>query len=393
MDKVKQVINNLSLRKSIVIYIVIFLFIATFFSVAITSSCQMIEENISSSYLQSSERYYLTNERGERLGDGVLISTETISYSEQDKRTIHILDIVESLSVPLAFSSCMLMAVLLFYKTKLKIPLLILDKASERIAQHDLDFNIDYKTQDEMGRLCSSFDKMRFSLLQNNRLMQKQMEQRKRLNSAFAHDLRTPLTVLKGYTEILQLKSQGTVKETAVTMSKHINRLERYVDSMSSLQRMEDIAPDYKKLSLNELINHIKQTVTIIFEKSDKTFHFYHQIVSNTAILDVEIIFQVLENLVSNAIRYAKQNVEIELFEIGNTINIAISDDGMGFSAEGLENAVEPYYTGSNRNSEHFGLGLYICKLLCEHHGGSIEISNTDSGAKIIACFRKYSEQ
>jgi signal transduction histidine kinase len=287
----------------------------------------------------------------------------------------------------------MFMAVFVFYKTKLKKPLFILEKASERITNHDLDFTVDYKSQDEMGRLCSSFDEMRFSLLQNSRLMQKQMEQRKRLNAAFAHDLRTPLTVLKGYAEILQLKSGSTAKETAVTMSKHINRLERYVDSMSSLQRMEDIVPDYKQTNLSELISHNQQTVNIIFEKSDKTCQFRYQIISDTAMLDVEIFSQVFENLVSNAIRYATKSVDIDIFEMGNIIGIAVSDDGEGFSADGLENAAEPYYTGSDRTSEHFGLGLYICKLLCEHHGGNIEVRNTDSGAKITARFKKYFAQ
>ncbi len=374
-------------------YIIFFLLIATFVSAAVSKGCRIMNDSISSSYPQTSEKYYLTNEAGEQLGDGILISTENIAYSEQDKTILHILEIAESLSIPLSFSSCMLIAVFVFYRTKLKKPLAVLDRASERIANHDLNFTVDYHSADEMGRLCSSFDEMRFSLLQNNRLMQKQMEQRKRLNAAFAHDLRTPLTVLKGYAEILQLKNGSNARETALTMSKHINRLERYVDSMSRLQRMEDITPDYKQINLSELIEQTRQTAEIIFEKSDKTFDFCYEIISDTAILDVEIFSQVFENLISNAIRYTMKKVEINIFETDDNIGVSVSDDGAGFSTDSLEKATEPYYTGSDRTSEHFGLGLYICKLLCEHHGGHIELYNTGCGAKITACFKKYFPQ
>ena len=80
---------------------------------------------------------------------------------------------------------------------------------------------------------------MRFTFANNFSEMWRQMEERKQLNAAFAHDLRTPLTVLKGYNEILQSNHDPITKSTAATMRKHIFRLERYVDSMSHLRRLE----------------------------------------------------------------------------------------------------------------------------------------------------------
>ena len=376
------------------LYIIIFIAIAALLSIAITSICRNVKDQILAIYPQTGERYYLTNEAGERLGDGVLISNENISYSTQDKRTLQVINVIETVSVPLAFSLCMIIAVFTFYHMKLKNPLAILDKASDRIANNDLDFIIEYKSQDEMGRLCGSFEKMRFSLEQNNRLMWRQMEQRKRLNAAFAHDLRTPLTVLKGYSEILQLEDDCFAsKETALAMSKHIGRLERYVDSMSDLQRMEDISPDYQEIDLNEFMNHIEQMVRMICEKSTKGCTFYANTVSIKALLDIEMISQVVENLVSNATRHASSNIEIKISELGNMISITVSDDGKGFSVDSLENAVEPYYTENSDKSKHFGLGLYICKLLCEHHNGSLKIRNTNKGAEITASFKKADKQ
>ena len=78
------------------------------------------------------------------------------------------------------------------------------------ISNNNLDFSIKYDSKDELGELCSSFETMRFTLANNFSEMWRQMEERKQLNAAFAHDLRTPLTVLKGYNEILQSKHRLT---------------------------------------------------------------------------------------------------------------------------------------------------------------------------------------
>lgn len=390
MEKIKQSFRNLSLRKSIVLHIIFFLVIAATLSISITRGCNKEEERISAAYPQSGERYYLTNEAGERLGNGVLVSNENIPYSVQDKRTLQVLNVIETLAVPISFSLCMLAAVFVFYRNKLKMPLMALDKASERVANNDLDFTVDYDGLDEMGKLCASFEKMRFSLQQNNLLIWRQMEQRKRLNAAFAHDLRTPLTVLKGYAEILQLPNDSlAVKETALTMSKHIIRLERYVDIMSTLQRMEDIVPDYQRIEIDKFADHAEQIVEIICQKVGKQYHFHSYIQSKEVFLDSEMFWQVMENLLSNAAVHARNSVEVTLSEMDAMIRVTVADDGPGFSADSLEKAAEPYYTESSDKSNHFGLGLYICKILCIRHNGSLKIRNTDKGGEVTAFFKK----
>ena len=99
-------------------------------------------------------------------------------------------------------------------------------------------FTIIYDSRDEMGRLCASFEKMRSDLLENQRTMWRQMEERSRLNAAFSHDMRTPLTVLKGHADMLlsalpeDAVSREEVREEVSTMSHHIERLENYVEAM-----------------------------------------------------------------------------------------------------------------------------------------------------------------
>ena len=80
--------------------------------------------------------------------------------------------------------------------------------------------------------------------------MWRQVEERKELNAAFAHDLRTPLTVLKGYNDMLQDSDNPQTRRIAVTMSKNISRIEHYVSSMSNLRRMEETLPVCKEIPL-----------------------------------------------------------------------------------------------------------------------------------------------
>jgi len=160
-----------------------------------------------------------------------------------------------------------------------KMPLAVLGEAHQRISDNDLNFTAHYESKDEMGRLVESFEKMCAALLSNNRQMWRQMEQRKQLNAAFAHDLRIPLTVLKGYSEILQSENENqNTRDTAVTMKKHIGRLERYVDSMSNLQKMEDVAPDYRNTDLVDFLKSAEQITMLICEDAGKRLNFKRNI-------------------------------------------------------------------------------------------------------------------
>lgn len=234
MDKIKKMWCNLSLRKSIILYISAFVILAILLSAGTATLCNNATKTIESKYPPTGEKYYLTNENGERLGDGNYIGVAPVAMSEKDQRLLSICEVAPIIATPIYSALCIITATLLFYRNKLKKPLTELKAASEMISNNNLDFSIKYDSKDELGELCSSFETMRFTLANNFSEMWRQMEERKQLNAAFAHDLRTPLTVLKGYNEILQSNHDPITKSTAVTMGKHIFRLERYVDSMMS---------------------------------------------------------------------------------------------------------------------------------------------------------------
>ena len=279
-------------------------------------------------------------------------------------------------------------ATLLFYRNKLKKPLTELKAASEMISNNNLDFSIKYDSKDELGELCSSFETMRFTLANNFSEMWRQMEERKQLNAAFAHDLRTPLTVLKGYNEILQSNHDPITKSTAATMRKHIFRLERYVDSMSHLRRLEDAQPISDKSNISGYVTAIADSARILCEQSGKTLSIQNNISDIPIGIDYTFVSQVNNNLISNAIRYATSKVNITYTSNNDGFYLSVSDNGCGFSKNILSKATNPYFTEEENHSEHFGLGLYICKILCEHHGGYLKIENCSIGAKVTAFFK-----
>lgn len=389
MEKVKRFLLNLSIRKSIVLYILVFTVFALVLSMSTVALCNYESDRILSRYPTNGEKYYLTNEAGERLGEGTYIGTEATEFSDRDEWLLHILDIIPILTAPVYSAFCIIMAAFLLYKNKLKRPISELKTASEKIAENNLDFYINYQSEDELGELCSSFEIMRLTLSDNFSSIWRQVEERKQLNAAFAHDLRTPLTVLKGYNEILQTSDDNMTKEISVTMGKHIIRLESYIDSMSRLRRLEDAKPEYEETELEPFLNNLAESTLLLCEQNYKHLQYENNTVSKILYIDKSFVSQVLENLVSNAVRYAKETVIINVKERDNGLLLSVSDDGKGFSDEAMKNAVVPYFTSETNHSQHFGLGLYICKLLCEHHGGSLKMENISQGAKATAFFKQ----
>ncbi len=383
----KYWLMNLSLRKSIVLYLTVFTVLALFLSSVTAYLCSHRIEAIRDSYPVRGERYYLTNEKGEQLGEGTIISKSRVPLSKEDERRIAVLEFLIVGAAPVYSALCIFAAAMLFYTGKLKRPLQELREASEKISRNDLEFVVAYDSADELGQLCGSFEAMRSALAENFAKMWRQIEDRKQLNAVFAHELRTPLTVLKGYDEILENSPELQTRNMAVTMGKHIGRLEHYVEGMSRSRRLEDMQPEYRINLPHELLDSIRESGDMECKAYGKELKFQSQISEHGLLVDKDWILQVCNNLLSNAIRYADKVITISVMEREDGILLQVMDDGSGFSAKGLEKAVNPYYTEEKGNDGHFGLGLSICKMLCERHGGCLKVENHTIGARVTAFF------
>lgn len=388
MGQVRIFLKNLSLKKSIILYISLFAAIAICLSAVTAAVCNDASHRIHSAYPTEGKRYYLTSESGERLGEGAYISKEVTPMTRRDEGLLAFLGILPSVAAPVYSALCILTASLLFYRNKLKEPLARLRTASEKISANDLDFSVSYDSDDELGQLCASFEEMRAKLSENFSTMWRQVEERRKLNAAFAHDLRTPLTVLKGYNEMLQGSESENTRAVSATMGRHISRMERYVASMSSLQRLEDAQPECKAVSLQPFLSSLVENGEIVCARNGKTLHFAGTDDRAQVSVDAAFVSQVEENLIANAARFAKTTVTLSSFVTEEGLRLTVSDDGEGFRDESLSRAAEPYFTDSADRSQHFGLGLYICRILCERHGGWLKLENTSSGAKVTAFFQ-----
>lgn len=388
MGKIKEIWINLSLRKSIVLHISFFAILAVILSTATAALCSNAQQKIESARPPAGEKYYLTNEKGERLGDGTYISKDLAPTDKKDEILISTLEFLPRAATPVYSALCVMAAALLFYRNKLKQPLAQLKSASEKISDNNLDFQMEYHSKDELGQLCASFELMRVTLAGNLSEMWRQMEERKQLNAAFAHDLRTPLTVLKGYCEILLGSEHPQTREIAAVMEKHVTRMEAYVDGMSRLQRMEDAKPECKSVPVQSLVASLHESAQMLCTQNHKKLFFQNHVKVSHLSLDSTFILQVHNNLISNAARYAKSSVTLSVSMQDGCFLLSVSDDGKGFSQSILHQAANPYVTEEHNDPAHFGLGLYICRLLCERHNGRITIVNLPVGDRVTASFQ-----
>lgn len=282
-------------------------------------------------------------------------------------------------------------AAAIYYRMKLKAPILQLQEGMKRIQDNDLDFSIGYSSDDELGQLCRSMEKMRKELRHNNKTLWETLQQRKLLNTSVAHDLRTPITVLRGYLDFLEKNipqdklTEEMLMDTISSMQGAVLRLERYAECVRDVEKIESIEIKREQQNTVSLLKEMESNICQL--KDDKKVVFLTDIFLPSINIDKSVVFRVLENLLQNAMRYRKEKVIVEVYQRDGLFLISVKDDGKGFSEEDLRQATNMFY-GKEKGSEHFGIGLGVCRLLCEKHGGFLQISNNEfSGAYVIAAF------
>ncbi|HBF6471923.1 TPA: sensor histidine kinase [Clostridioides difficile] len=382
MDK----INNMSLKKAF--------FVLTLSSLIIASILTTFSYILLNNLYNSIQDKYL--KAPINTGFITIVQNNVNQFSDYDKTLLNIINILQLVLPLIFFIGLLLLADIIFYKVKLKTPIEILNKGAMEISNNNLDFCLEYNNNDELGNLCNAFEKMRSELNKNNIKMWTMINDRKQLNAAFSHDLRNPLTVLKGYSNYLTKYiptgklSDEKILSTTQLMSEHINRIEYYVENMSNAQRLEDLVVSKSMSNINKFIENLDENISIIAKQEGKSFKLKSQINNVNLLFDENIILRVVENIILNAFRYARNNVSILIYLEQELLTFVIEDDGIGFSKESLKSALRPFYRDKtlNESNAHFGMGLYISKILCEKHGGSISIeNNSTNSAKITAKF------
>ena len=305
-----------------------------------------------------------------------------------------------------------------FYRVHIAGPLADLAGAADRIAEQDLDFAIGTVRGRELGRLSETLEHMRASLLEAQRELWRTAESRRRLNAAFAHDLRTPITVLKGTVEMAQMRLRrgDTLDAGALdALSAQVARLERYATSMGGLTKLEDRPVEREALALDDLREGLDRHVSGVIAarggglklelpSMGETAHAgirdgWHAGAKAAAVpvpgaaavpapdaiggsafpadgrpaaplfLDLPLVEEVLDNLLSNACVHASTSVTFDMMVDAGVLTVVVTDDGPGFTPEALQRGCDPFFS-ENKSAEHFGLGLNVSSVLCGLHGG-----------------------
>lgn len=420
MEAVKKKWNNLPLRQFFILTVCVSIVSAALLSVVIISGCASFRHWL----LPDPNAVYLTVE--EIMSDGNVISgTYLLEFGEDnamlpdlvekydgenhtaypDEMRYSVSKIEKSfdtlspkrklayqiagitmVAAPaiLAFVGIILCS-MIFYRRKLKEPLRQMVDATTQIANQNLDFEMQYDCDDEMGNLCRSFENMRAALYENNKAMWNMLEERKLMQASIAHDLRNPIAIIEGYTEYLDegLKNGEISREKIVHIVENLNvaakRLEKYTESVRFLNQSEEIQIDRKSITVSELMDGIMSDLSLLAEQSKLTLREERNFSDKKIQVDAVILYRILENIMNNALRYAKSEVCLAVSLSDNVLNVTVTDDGGGFSSEVLDNKGKKLFLSDKDG--HLGIGLSISRLLCRKHGGSLALSNTSKGA------------
>lgn len=391
----------------------------------------LVERNGQISYIGNTAHYYsirtqipdagsveVTYDGGVYVGGSIpfLVKQQRFLYSDDSEGSFYIITDVNALVMQLqstamtaimgsiltiVFTASILVAWL--YQGILK-PLNALKKATRQMQEGNLDYSLKESiSEDEIGQLCEDFEEMRLHL-KNEIEMRIQYEQElKELISNISHDIKTPLTAIKGYAE-------GLLDGVADTPEKQEKYLKTIYTKASDMTSLVDELSFYTKIDTNNIPYHFEKVLvndyfldcvedhTSELELINISMEFQSNVEESVQVLaDREQLHRVMSNIIGNAVKYRgdkpQGRISISLWEEEHTVRVEVEDNGQGISESALPNIFERFFRAdASRNSKQggTGLGLAIVKKIIEEHGGAIRAESAEGiGTKIIFTLKK----
>lgn len=281
-------------------------------------------------------------------------------------------------------------------------PLNVLRIATNQIREGDLDYKVVSYSEDEIGELCNDFEKMRIRLKNLIEAQLKYEEDIKELISNISHDLKTPLTAIKGYAEGLNDGVADTKEKQEKylrTISAKANDMSVLVDELSYYARIDsDTVPySFKGINLYEYFNDCIEDLKLDTEIKNTEIVLHNYVDASVFVVaDAEQLKRVVHNIVSNSVKYLDKEkglIQIRIKDVGEYVQLEIEDNGSGIGEVELPFIFERFYRAdASRNSKKggSGLGLAIAKKVIEDHSGQIWVeSELGKGTTIIFTLKK----
>lgn len=274
-------------------------------------------------------------------------------------------------------------------------PLHLLIDASKKIKEKDLDFEIDYYSDNELGKLCSAFSEMKDELKGSLSAQWKMEQERVEMVEALAHDLKSPLSIILGYTDALI----GNNTDDNEKLHRYLTVIRENTEKSAALVQKMQYTSDLEKsniqlnlvpINLPEFLRQKVQDYELqAHQKEVELILKMQRNIQSPIQIDVDRLTRIFDNIISNSLQYTPSggNISITVKDEKNCISYEICDSGRGFSSKDLKKALDKFYRGDEARQTkggHSGLGLYIVKQLVEQLGGSVKIENSKSGGACV---------
>ena len=311
-------------------------------------------------------------------------------------------DIMVSILLILVLTACMLTV---WIYTSLINPIKKLQTAAQNIKDGNLDFTIEAESNDEIGELCKSFEEMRQRLKDNAEEKINGEKENKTLISNIAHDLKTPITAVKGYAEGLMdgvADTQEKRDKYIKTIYNKANEMDTLINELTLYAKIDTnrIPYNFAKINVADYFNDCVEEIGLDLESKNIGLAYFNYTDEKTQIIaDPEQLRRVIHNIIGNSIKYLDKQkglINIRIKDVGDFIQVEIEDNGRGISARDLPYIFDRFYRAdASRNSATggSGIGLSIVKKIIEDHGGKIWATSKESiGTVMYFVIRKYQE-
>ncbi len=282
-------------------------------------------------------------------------------------------------------------------------PLDALRKATRKIRDGDLDFTLEADSDDEIGQLTQDFEEMRIRLKESREEKILSEKASKELISNIAHDLKTPITTIRGYAEgILDgvASNPEKLEKYIRTIYNKSSDMASLIDELTFYSRIDTnrIPYNFKKLNVKNYFDDCAEEIGLELEQKGLRFEYENSVPDDTEVIaDPEQMKKIINNIVGNSVKYMDKDpgrVELRVLDQGDFLECCITDNGSGVAKKDQQRIFDRFYrTDESRNSEKggSGIGLSIVKKIIEDHGGRIWASGEEGqGLSVHFVLRKY---
>ena len=267
--------------------------------------------------------------------------------------------------------------------------------AVERIKNQDLEYEVSYSGVKEIDDCLSSIDEMRNALKDSLERQWKTEQEKNRQMSALAHDIKTPLTVIRGNAELLSEMKMTEEQEKYIDyITSSALQIQNYVQTLIEVTRSADgYQYRFEKIRTEDVLDAIKKQTSGLAEVFNLKINWEEQYISETVNIIYDQVVRAVMNIIKNAAEHTPKGgtINICIKEQSGELTLTVEDTGSGFTKEALLHGTEQFFMDdmSRSGGVHYGIGLFSAKSIAEKHGGRILLTNSEEtgGAKVEICF------